>query len=629
MSPSLKQRLAIPVASVLTALCVTCVEPGGARAAGAPSVSVGDSLALTVYLPIRNQAAAEAAAQAIQTPGDPSYHHFLTVADFVSLYADSDTQIAQVEAILRNYGFTIQYVYANHMAIEVTSPVNAASSAFGVSLRKFTVNGRSGTASTRSQQVPAFLLGLIRGVGGFDTLTRAHPMHAGRASAAAPRTLSGSLVGGTPGNYLPADFEKFYDVAPIYKQGITGRGSTIGIVTLNNFHSADAYAFWKQIGLNVSQTRVTKVEIDGGLTASTNNIDGEGETDLDVEQSGAIAPAAKLRVYIAPNITDANFINGFEAAASENLADTVSTSWGEPELDYFYNVATRTPAETFQLEAYHDAFLEMALQGQTLFVASGDSGSFDTVEGCPTHGTPAADAPTCNAPYSVDHPASDPLVTAAGGTTRPFSLTTSSGIVLSVAQERAWAWDYIPAEAAAQGKGSAYSIAEYFSVGGGGGVSSYWGEAWYQRGIKGITSTKPGQSFMQDDGSGSVLQVVLPSGFAGRNMPDISTNADPESGYQYIQDGAVSNFYGGTSFVAPQLNGVTALFVQAFGGGLAGRVGQISPALYQLSDISTNDNEVGDNWGYKAVAGYDNAVGLGTLDAAKLLAGLVLLKSLR
>ena len=54
--------------------------------------------------------------------------------------------------------------------------------------------------------------------------------------------------------------------------------------------TADAYYFWKNIGLSVAQNRITRVNVDGGFASPTNNVDGEGETDLDVEYSGALAP---------------------------------------------------------------------------------------------------------------------------------------------------------------------------------------------------------------------------------------------------------------------------------------------------------------------------------------------------
>ena len=143
--------------------------------------------------------------------------------------------------------------------------------------------------------------------------------------------------------------------------------------------------------------------------------------------------------------------------------------------------------------------------------------------------------------------------------------------------------------------------------------------------MKGITLTKPGQTLTQDNGQGPVLQYVLPASFAGRNMPDLSANADPESGYQYIEEGGVVNFYGGTSFVAPQLNGVNALFVQ----GLGGRTGQLNPILYSLGSLISTDIKAGDNWGYQAAGGYENAVGNGALDATRLAIGLAAVKLIR
>ena len=179
-------------------------------------------------------------------------------------------------------------------------------------------------------------------------------------------------------------------------------------------------------------------------------------------------------------------------------------------------------------------------------------------------------------------------------------------------------------EAAEQGYAADLTLDEVFSVGGGGGVSSYFALPWYQTGTAGTTVTQDGQFFAEDVGAGSVVQVELPGRFVGRNMPDISTDADPYSGYQVVEGGAASTYNGGTSFVAPQLNGITALFVEYLGG----RVGQINPALYQLGNYATTDTIAGDNWGYNAKTGYDNAAGLGTLDATRLLVGLGLLPTL-
>ncbi len=610
--------------SFMAAMAAACALPAVAQTT--PDPAIGSPLSLTFYVAPAHPAEAEAMARSLQTPGSASYHKFLTVPQFVSSYAVSNAELQSIEDSLVNLGFTIGYVYPNHLAIEVLGSVGTAQNALDVQMKSFTVNGRTGVAASRPPTLPASLQGRIRAVGGLNTVTHAQPMYrvmAGPQHTTAP--VSGALVGGRPGNYLPIDFAKFYDLTPIYQAGVSGRGATVGIVTLNDFNTADAYSFWQNIGLNVSQSRITKVNVDGGETASSNNPGGEGETDIDVEYSGSLAPAANLRVYIAPNLSNANFIDGFEAAASENIADTVSTSWGQPELDFFYDPATQSPADTSLLTALHDAFLEMALQGQTIYVASGDSGAFDTVRGCPAFGTPSAANPVCNSPFAVDSPSNDPLVTAAGGTTLPFKATLRDGITLSVPTESAWSWSYIATEAADQGGANLLPLSELFSVGDGGGVSSFWARPWYQNGVKGTTATKPGQFFSEDFGSGSVVQAILPANFAGRNMPDISADADPETGYQFIEGGLVGNFEGGTSFVAPQLNGTTALFVQFLGA----RVGQINPALYQLGNNVTTDITTGDNWGYSAFPGYDNAAGLGTLDATRLLVGLDYLTTLK
>ena len=591
-------------------------------------ITVGSPIAMTFYIAPAHPAEAEAKARSLQTVGSSDYHHFLTLKEFVQDYAVSDAELKSIEGSLKNLGFTIGYVYPNHLAIEVFGTVSATQNALGIKLNTVVKDGKTSITPDRAITLPASLQGKVRGVSGLNTLHHPHPML--KASVipgqSTTRRAPAALVGGTPGNYLPADFARFYNVDGVYNRGYKGRGTTIGIVTLANFNPADAYAFWKGIGLSTSLSRITKIDVDGGTQVPVDPNLGEGETDLDTEYSGALAPEAQLRVYIAPN-TDSAFINAFEAAASENLADTVSVSWGEAELLYFANPVSffdgNQPSTTYLLDDFHDVFLEMALQGQTLYAASGDSGAFDTEGECSSFlvGKLSAKNPVCNAPYAVDAPSIDPLVTAAGGTTLPFDLVTGGGVHLFVPQERAWAWDYIFLEFNEQGV--SFPLAEVFSVGGGGGVSSYFGVPWYQKGHQGITKTVADQYLTVNTGKGPILDLRLPSNFAGRNTPDLSANADPESGYQYISEGSVSNFYGGTSFVAPQLNGVTALLVDALGE----RVGQINPILYNLNYPASTDISAGDNWGYSALTQYDNAVGIGVLNATTLLNKLQAIKA--
>jgi subtilase family serine protease len=116
----------------------------------------------------------------------------------------------------------------------------------------------------------------------------------------------------------------------------------------------------------------------------------DGEVDEDVEMELAIAPAAKsILVYNAPfDLTGQTALDEETQMANDNRADVISSSYYACEL---LIGAGFLQAENILLE-------QMAAQGQSVFAASGDFGAF-----------------TC-APYGLADPASQPWVTAVGGT---------------------------------------------------------------------------------------------------------------------------------------------------------------------------------------------------------------------
>jgi kumamolisin len=170
-----------------------------------------------------------------------------------------------------------------------------------------------------------------------------------------------------------------------------------------------------------------------------------------------------------------------------------------------------------------------------------------------------------------------------------------------------------------------------YPAGGGGGVSAFIPLPFYQFGIPGIRRTEHGQSLLDYTQTPPAPVVTLRGGFEGRNLPDLSVNSDPQTGYLvfYTSDknGPEVLQLGGTSFAAPQFNGVTALFNQ----GLYGRVGLLNFALYQLvregrayggREAPLRDITAGDNWHYDGVRGYDQATGVGVPDVANLFKAL-------
>jgi subtilase family serine protease len=260
-----------------------------------------------------------------------------------------------------------------------------------------------------------------------------------------------------------------------------------------------------------------------------------------------------------------------------------------------------------------------------VFAASGDDGAYDANDGN------SFPLPEFTKTLSVDDPGSQPFITAAGGTTLPGpqEFLLSSGAIYSVTinYEQAWGWDYL--DGLCRTLGLDPVSCGIFPAGGGGGVSIEWPLPSYQFGIPGMQLSQPGQVLIDTTAKPPQVLARLPAFFPGRNVPDISVNSDPDTGYTiyYTSDVngfAILTFYGGTSFAAPQLNGVASLFDQALGR----RVGLLNYPLYNLvrsgqayggRNPPLRDIVHGDNWFYQGRPVYDQATGVGVPNIANLL----------
>ncbi|WP_273367206.1 S53 family peptidase [Alicyclobacillus herbarius] len=579
-------------------------QPAPADAKDLGPTSGQQVITATIVLKVRNADALTRYAEAVSTAGNPQYRHFLSVREFQRRFAPSNQEIHVVIRYLEANGLHVQQVYANNLLLKVEGTARQFNTVFDTSLHDYTQHGKRFHRPQRRPQIPRALTDSVLAILGLDTQALARPMNTQAKQVDGQTTpvvlpKDGSTATGIPGDYTVGDTAQMYDVNPLYQKGITGKDQTIGIVTLADFEPSDAYTYWDAIGLKYKPNRITQVHVDGGGELSSDA--GSGETTLDVEQSGGLAPDAHILVYDAPN-TDAGFIDAFYKAVSDNQADSLSVSWGLPEI--FYNAALNGGVDyTSELKAFHQVFMEAAVQGQSMFAASGDAGAYDVNRDLPY--------PDFSKVLSVDAPAADPFITAAGGTTVPFTHTFQKGTV-TISEERPWAWDYL----------ANLGYDGVFPVGGGGGVSTYWALPWYQRGLAGIQVSASGQSLVDNTTDEDLYD--LPSGFAGRNLPDLSMDADPETGYLVYSttDGGWGAGWGGTSFVAPQMSGITALLDQS----VHGRLGLLNPLLYAIArsgsgygtDRPFNDITAGTNWYWQAQKGDDPAVGIGTPNVANL-----------
>jgi pseudomonalisin len=200
-----------------------------------------------------------------------------------------------------------------------------------------------------------------------------------------------------------------------------------------------------------------------------------------------------------------------------------------------------------------ESFAEAAAQGQTVFASAGDTGGFCTV--APTNGVPAGIP-------DVEYPAASPYVVSVGGTTL---LTNSDS---SYDEETAW-------------------------LAGGGGPSYF----------------EPAPAWQSGDG------VVGTVGSVGdlRTVPDVSMDADPNSGANVYVDGT-PEAVGGTSLASPLSLGVW----DRLESGHANRLGFASPQFYALNGTAAfHDVTLGDNGPYPATPGYDLATGIGSVDVGQ------------
>ena len=612
-------------------------QPLGSQPQDAGTTASSTLITTSIILNVTNLPALEKYVAETGTPGSRNFENFLTVNQFVQQFAPSNKAIKGFVKFLESYGITVNEVYPDNLDINVTGTAAQLNAALSTQLHDYTSNGARFHRPAWKYVLPSEYASMVLAIPGLSnqpSSARPRAVHLGEGhyagmSPAKVTWPTNGTASGVPQDYTVGDAANFYDFNPLYHAGIDGKGQTIGIMTFANFNQADVYAYWQDIGLKVKANRITVVPVDGGTPVAAGV--GDNETSLDIEQSGGLAPQAKMRVYVAPNTLNA-FLDVFYTAASDNKADTVSISWGQAEEDYFAAVNGGVDY-TYLLTAVHQALLEGAAQGQSYFTSAGDAGAYDVND---SNNSPS---PPFSEQLTVDAPGSDPAITSAGGTT---VAATEPGIPqagcpnITINQEQVWGWDYIATDWAGCLANLGLTAQDLFPSGGGGGVSSFWAVPWYQQFTQGIQLTQPGQSLIYypnyPSTTGAELLNTLPANFAGRNEPDLSFNADPQTGYIVVDctdfpaasnPGCAQGGWGGTSFVAPQLNGMTALIDEASGG----RVGLLNPVVYALQTQGWiaygkngpfKDITAGDNWFYHGVPGYDDGAGIGTVNAANL-----------
>lgn len=562
-------------------------HPTSSKVIGALASTTGLTIAVT--LKPRDPAGLAQYATAVSTPSSSLYRRYMSVDAFVQRFGPTAAEIAAVETSLRSHGLVPGAVAANHLMIPVVATAGVVAHGFSLSFERVRLaSGRVAFANTQAPLVDASVASAVQGVIGLDSLSVARPAGLEVAPSdpshgaveaqpnvvtGGPQPCSTAVSDAAEDDAYTADqLASAYSFSSLYGAGDEGAGQTVALYELEPNSTSDIAAYQTCYGTNTS---LKYVEVDGGAGSGS----GSGEAALDIEDLVGLAPEANILVYQGPNAGSGPY-DTYNSIVSQDRASVVSTSWYlcEPETSSSY------------LESENTLFEEAATQGQSIFAAAGDYGS----EGC--YGVSGDTA------LALDDPSSQPFVTGVGGT----SLTALGPPPTQTV------WNDIC------GPSSSPS-----PCGGGGGISSFWTMPSYQSGAPASLNV------INADSSGAPCGA--PTKSHCREVPDVSADADPNTGYLIRYRRAWLGI-GGTSAASPLWAAFMALAnASSECGGTP--IGFANPALYtaaasaysdDFDDITSGDNDVlGDNGGlFPAGTGYDMASGLGSPIGSTLAANL-------
>jgi len=535
----------------------------GAAAADFPM----QRMVLTLKPTSVQQSALEQLLAAQRDPQSPAYHQWLTPADYGQRFGVSAADLAQIVNWLQWHGMTVEEVSAGRSAIVFSGSAAQVEEAFHTPIHTYMVGGQLHHANASDPEIPQALAQVVGGVVSLHDFRSQSQL--GVVNRPLPQFTSGSA------HYLtPADYATIYDLAPLYQQNIKGSGQAVAVVARSNINLSDVRQFRSAFGLPANDPQIIVNGTDPGIY----DVGEEVEADLDVQWSGALAPSATVKFVVSAstNSSDGVYLSA-QYIVNHNVAPVMTTSFGLCEA------SLGSSGNAFINSLWQQA----AAQGITVFVSSGDSGA----AGCDS-----SSATTASAGRGVNGLCSSPYSVCVGGTEFNDSSNPSTYWASSNASgTQASAKSYIPEV------------------------------VWNESGSSGLWASGGGASTVYTKPSWQTGPGVPADGH--RDVPDVSLTAAGHDGYLVYLNGSLITV-GGTSAASPSLASIMALVLQQAGA----RVGNANPSFYALAnrqdlyggapvfhDITSGNNGVPGLTGFSAGTGYDEATGLGSVDAYQLV----------
>ena len=512
-----------------------------------------------------------------QDPKSANYHAWLSPQQFGEQFGPAEADIQTLKSWLSSQGFSNLQMNKGETLITFDGTAGQVRNAFHTDIHRLSVQGREHFGNMQEPQIPAALAPVIAGVAGLHNF---HPKPLLRRFGKFQRNMkTGEITplftytnvnGSTFFGVGPGDFAKIYNVSSTFD----GTGVSIAVIGQSNINVQDVRDFRSIFGLPANDPQIILNGPDPGLVS-----DDEGESVLDVEWSGAVAPGAKIKLVISQtSMTDG--ISGVDASAmfavDNNTAPIISESYGVCEP------AIGTAGNQF----YQSLWQQAAAQGITVVVSAGDNGS----AGCDDSSHSSA-----TGGIAVNAIASTPFDIAMGGTDfdqvgkETTFWDTCSGVPCSTIPPTSvkgyipeMVWNDSCASGGLTGCNSVTSTSDSATVvaAGGGPSAVYSKPVWQSNAITGIPSDGkrdlPDVSIFSGDGLNNSFYIVCQSdqnipGDTGCNLTKfVSSATGPLHDFQGV---------GGTSVAAPTFAGIMALINHKTGQ----RQGVAGFKLYQLA----------------------------------------------
>jgi subtilase family serine protease len=558
--------VAVPAAaSAASSASLPNSHPSWATPANKVASTTPDSpIQFSVYLKMRDQAGAQAVAAAVSNPASSSYGHYLSPAQVRAQYAATDATVQSVRSWLSSAGFTVGATASNNAYVLASGTTAQIQHAFAVHLNMYSVRGQHRRAVDANLNLPSSIISSVVSVNGLNQ-SLSQPLSS--AAAASPATVpppagfrnaqpcsvyygqkidttdpayNGQHLPYAPCGYKPAQLRSAYGIAGAVNKGVDGHGQTVAIVDAfaapTLYADAAEYASRNDPGHPLPSSQFSEYVFPTNTALEPpDQCDAAGwygEQTLDVEAVHAMAPGAHILYVGASDCLDSSTDQALNYIVAGRLADVVSNSYGDLGEDGI------APDE---IQAFNQIVVEGALEGISINFSSGDDGDDAAIIGQP----------------EPDFPATDPWVTAVGG--------TSLGIGAKGQRVLETGWETTKSTLT----NGTWGPAAYL-YGSGGGTSRLFAEPGYQKGVVPASLAEENQT----------------GGNKGRVVPDISMDGDPNTGFlvgetQTFPDGVYYDQYriGGTSLSSPLFSGVIAVANQLdhFDHGF------VNPVLYRFT----------------------------------------------